>query len=83
MDNLRNTEERETNKNYVHCPHCDKKWFTVVSAVDLNYKCDKCHRRYLINIDEDEVSIKRINKQEEDVELFLCSRSTMENGGDG
>ena len=45
---MRNTEEREINKSYVHCPHCDKKWFTTVSAVDLNYKCDKCHRRYLI-----------------------------------
>lgn len=51
---MRNTEEREINKSYVHCPHCDKKWFTTVSAFDLNYKCDKCHRRYL---DEDEVSI--------------------------
>ena len=62
MDNLRNTEERETNKNYVHCPHCDKKWFTVVSAVDLNFKCDKCHRQYLINMDDSQGVIKARDK---------------------
>lgn len=42
---------------HAHCPNCDSKFFTATEVVDLNYKCTKCHRHYLINIKDGSVSI--------------------------
>lgn len=63
------TEAKKIDQTHLHCPYCDKKFFTAASIFDMNYKCDKCHRRYLINVDDGSVSIKLISKpHDNDVE---------------
>lgn len=59
MEDKSNTEG---NKSYVHCPKCDK--LLIYAAVIINgvIKCDKCHRRYLLNVKENNVSIELISK---------------------
>lgn len=59
MDEIRNTEE---NKSYIRCPQCDKMLFQAIVIVDCIIKCEKCHRRYLVNVQDGSVSIKLISK---------------------
>lgn len=60
-----NIEADKSEQIHIHCPHCDKKFFTAVTVVDLYYKCDKCHRRYLINIKGGSISVELINNSNE------------------
>lgn len=57
MVKTRNTKDRGR-PCHVHCPNCDTKIFSATEVVDLNYKCIKCHRHYLINIKDGSVSIE-------------------------
>ena len=63
---MKNTEEHDINKSYIHCPRCDKMLFQAVMVKDEIIKCDKCHRRYLINIQEGNISIQILNKSKEE-----------------
>ncbi len=61
-----NTEANNTEQSHLHCPYCDRKFFTAATVVDMNFKCDKCHRRYLINLNESSINIKLIGKPDKD-----------------
>lgn len=63
MEDVRNTEE---SKSYIHCPKCDKMLIYAAVIIDGVIKCDKCHRRYLLNIQDGSVSIKLLSKGKED-----------------
>lgn len=62
MDYTRNTEADKSEQTHIHCPYCDKKFFTATAVVNMHYKCDKCHRRYLINVKNGSISVNLINK---------------------
>lgn len=49
MDNPRSTEADKP-KSHIRCLRCDKELFQAITAEELILKCDKCHRRYLINL---------------------------------
>ena len=61
MEKAKNTDEY---KSYVRCPRCDKMLFQAVAVVDTIIKCDKCHRRYLLNVNEQFVSIRLLSKSQ-------------------
>lgn len=63
MDSRRNTEEI---KNYVHCPRCDKILIQATIIIDGVIKCEKCHRRYLINIRDDSIVISLLSKSKDE-----------------
>ena len=63
MESIRNTEE---NKSYIHCPKCDKLLIHAAVIIDGVIKCDKCHRRYLLNIQDGSVTIKLISKAKDE-----------------
>lgn len=62
---MRYTEE-EQSKSYIHCPRCDKMLFQAVMVRDEIIKCDKCHRRYLISIQESDITIHLLNKPKDE-----------------
>lgn len=62
MERLRSTESNKSEQSQLHCPFCDKKFFTAALVVDLIVKCDKCHRRYKVNITSGHLSIELISK---------------------
>lgn len=68
MENPRNKGANTSKKSDVHCPHCSRRWFTAVEVVGLDYKCFKCHRRYLINLDENNLSVKLLSLSEKELE---------------
>ncbi len=53
-------------KSYIHCPKCDKLLIHAAVIVDGVIKCDKCHRRYLLNIQDGSVTIKLISKAKDE-----------------
>lgn len=55
----------EDHKGYVHCPKCDKMLIQAAVLIDGIIKCDKCHRRYALSIQECNVSIKHISKSKD------------------
>ena len=67
-DKIANSWEKAKNtdeyKSYVRCPRCDKMLFQAVAVVDTVIKCDKCHRRYLLNVNEQFVSIRLLSKSQ-------------------
>lgn len=65
MDYTRNTDSGKSEESHIHCPYCDKKFFTATVIVDMNFKCEKCHRRYLINVQDGNVYIKLVSKPKE------------------
>ena len=65
MDNPRSTEADKP-KSHVRCLRCDKELFQAISAEELILKCDKCHRRYLINLKDGSVSIKLLSKPKDE-----------------
>ena len=61
MEILKSTEVNQS-KSHIRCPRCDKELFQAISAEELILKCEKCHRRYLINMKDGSVSIKLLSK---------------------
>lgn len=57
MGNQKYADDGRGEQYHVHCPYCDTQLFSASEVADLNYKCIKCHRRYLINIKDGSVSI--------------------------
>ena len=68
MENPRKKGVNTPEKNNVHCPNCSKRWFTAVEIVDLDYKCFNCHRRYLINLYDNNLSVKLLSLSKEEFE---------------
>lgn len=66
MEHPRSTETNNTEKSHVRCPRCDKEIFQAVAMTECVVKCDKCHRRYLINVQDGSVSIKLLSKPKEE-----------------
>lgn len=63
MEDTRNTEE---NKSYIHCPKCDKMLIQAATIVEGTIKCDKCHRRYLLSVQEGSVFITLLSKSKDE-----------------
>ena len=61
-----NIKDTEAEKSYIHCPKCDKMLIYAAVIIDGVIKCDKCHRRYLINVQDGSVSIKLISKAKDE-----------------
>lgn len=66
MEYPRKNRVNRPEQSNVHCPHCSKKWFAATKIVDLYFKCSNCHRRYLICLDENGLSIKPIYNTNDD-----------------
>ena len=62
----RSTEVNYTEKSHIRCPRCDKEIFQAVAIIECIVKCDKCHRRYLINVQEGSVIIKLLSKPKDE-----------------
>ncbi len=62
MENPRSTEATNLEKSHIRCPKCDKEFFQAVAMIECLVKCDKCHRRYLINVQEGSVFIQLLSK---------------------
>lgn len=56
----------DNSKSHIRCPRCDKELFQAISAEELILKCEKCHRRYLINLKDGSVSIKLLSKPKDE-----------------
>lgn len=65
MDYPRSTEENKP-KSHIRCLRCDKELFQAISADELIIKCEKCHRRYLINVKDGSASIKLLSKPKDE-----------------
>ena len=66
MEYSRSTEASNLEKSHIRCPRCDKELFQAVAMKECLVKCDKCHRRYLINVQDGSVSIKLLSKPKEE-----------------
>ncbi len=66
MDCKRNTtEEKKPNTLlYACCPKCSKTLIQAVCVIGGIIKCENCHRRYSIEIQDGVVTVKPINKTE-------------------
>lgn len=64
MENQRIIAAGTNGQSHVHCPYCDTLIFSAIEVIDMNYKCVKCHRRYLINVKDGSVSIVLTRKPE-------------------
>lgn len=60
------TEANNVEKSHIRCPRCDKELFQAISVDELIIKCDKCHRRYLINVRDGSATIKLLSKPKEE-----------------
>lgn len=65
MEVPRSTEANKP-KSHIRCLRCDRELFQAISAEELILKCDKCHRRYLINLKDGSVSIKLLSKPKDE-----------------
>lgn len=66
METLRNNEANNTEKSHIRCPRCDKEIFQAVAMTECIVKCNKCHRRYLINAQDGSVSIILLRKPKDE-----------------
>lgn len=66
MDIPKSTEANVKEKSYVTCPQCNKVLIQAFIIKEGIIKCDKCHRRYIINVDDGSVFIKLLNKIKEE-----------------
>ncbi len=55
-------DNKEVEQYIIRCPVCDRVLMKAVVVIEGIIKCEKCHRRYLINIKDDSVIIKLISK---------------------
>lgn len=62
MEKPKNTVVSSNEKSYVTCPQCNKVLIQAFTIIEGIIKCDKCHRRYLINVDDGSLFIKLLNK---------------------
>lgn len=58
--------ETVIDKSFVTCPNCNKVLIQALVITDGIIKCDKCHRRYLINVGNGNLTIKRLSKPNDD-----------------
>lgn len=65
MEVPRSTEANKP-KSHIRCLRCDRELFQAISAEELILKCDKCYRRYLINLKDGSVSIKLLSKPKDE-----------------
>ncbi len=66
MEIPRNAEANILEKSHIRCPRCDKEIFQAVAMTECIVKCDKCHRRYLINVQDGSVFIKLLSKPKDE-----------------
>lgn len=65
MQYSRSTEANSIEKSHIRCPKCDKEFFQAVAMTECLVKCDKCHRRYLINVCDGSISVQLLSKPKE------------------
>ncbi len=67
MEHTRNTSEEKKNENlaYACCPRCSKTLIQAISVHNGIVKCENCHRRYVIEIQDGKVSVQPLNKTEQ------------------
>lgn len=66
MEIPKSTEANNTEKSHIRCPRCDKEIFQAVAMTECIVKCNKCHRRYLINVQDESISIKLLSKPKDE-----------------
>lgn len=62
MGTPRNTEHTSIEQTTIRCPICDRVMLKAVMVTDGVIKCEKCHRRYLFNVRDGNVSIEIISQ---------------------
>ena len=66
MDYIRNTINGKEQENYAYacCPRCSKTLIQAVSVHNGIIKCENCHRRFIIEIQDGKVTVQPLNKTE-------------------
>ncbi len=59
---LDNKDANNLEQCTIRCPVCDRVLMKAVVVIDGFIKCEKCHRRYLFNVNNGNVSIKLISQ---------------------
>ncbi len=57
-----NKEVNNLEQCTIRCLVCDRVMMKAVVVIDGIIKCEKCHRRYLLNVNNGNVSIKLISQ---------------------
>lgn len=66
MDYVRNTVNGKGQENYTYacCPRCSKTLIQAVSVHSGIIKCENCHRRFIIEIQDGKVTVQPLSKTE-------------------